>query len=154
VTLLGAMTHHSDNACESRTVRRLVGIYDADSTVRGEVSYWIGARLGRAHCALCDITHGLVRERGDWKKLKAELPVPFATFHRDDRPAEITAAVGDVAPVVVADTAFGAVLLLGPSELEACATSPQKLITAIQRALDAASLTWPPRSEPALGYTE
>jgi hypothetical protein len=27
------------------------------------LSSFIGARLGRAHCALCDITHGLVRER-------------------------------------------------------------------------------------------
>jgi hypothetical protein len=147
VTLLREMCHHIDNGRESRTVRRLIGIYDADSTVRGEVTYWIGARLGRAHCALCDITHGLVRERGDWKRLKAKLPVPFATFHRDDRPAEITAAVGDVAPVVVADTATGAVLLLGPRELEACATSPQRLITAIQGALDAAGLIWPPSRE-------
>ena len=33
----------------------------------GEARYWIGARLGRAHCALCDITHGLFTERDDWR---------------------------------------------------------------------------------------
>jgi hypothetical protein len=138
------MSDRVDTSDESRTVRRLIGIYDADSTVRGELTYWFGARLGRAHCALCDITHGLVRERGGWKTLKAGLPVPFTTFHRDDRPADITAAVGDVAPIVVADTATGAVVLLGTRELEACGASPRRLITAIQRAVDAAGLTWPP----------
>ena len=42
------------------------------NALRGELTYWVGARLGRAHCALCAITHGLVRERRDWKALKAE----------------------------------------------------------------------------------
>jgi len=49
------------------TVRELIGVYDADGTLLGEARYWIGARLGRAHCALCDITHGLFTERADWR---------------------------------------------------------------------------------------
>lgn len=42
------------------TLQRLVGVYDADGTVLGELSYFVKARLGRAHCSLCDITHGVV----------------------------------------------------------------------------------------------
>jgi hypothetical protein len=53
----------SDDRLARRPVRRLVGVYDADGTLRGEVGYWVGARLGRAHCALCDITHSPIRER-------------------------------------------------------------------------------------------
>jgi hypothetical protein len=49
------------------TIRRLVGVYNANSTITGELAYFIGAGLGSAHCALCDITHGLVRERPEWK---------------------------------------------------------------------------------------
>jgi len=147
VTLLREVSDHSDICRESRTVRRLIGIYDAEATLRGELTYWVGARLGRAHCALCDITHGLVLERADWKTLKADLPVPFVAFHRDDRPTEITAAVGEIAPVVVADTSNGVVRLLGPRDLEACAASPRRLITAIQQAVATAALTWPPSSE-------
>jgi hypothetical protein len=33
----------------------LIGVYAADGTVTGELAYFVGARLGRAHCALCDI---------------------------------------------------------------------------------------------------
>ena len=67
-------------------VTRLIGVYDADGTVLGELSYFLRARVGRAHCALCDITHGRVRERDDWRAERDRLPVPFTTFHRDDQP--------------------------------------------------------------------
>ncbi len=57
----------SEDRKAARTIRRLVGVYHADGTLLGEVSYFVGARLGRAHCSLCDITHGLVRERPEWR---------------------------------------------------------------------------------------
>ena len=95
------------------SIIRLVGVYDADHTLRGELAYFVGARLGRRHCALCDVTHGLVRERGTWKACKAGLPVPFVTFHRDDRPAAVRAASAGVAPVVMAETTAGFRVLLG-----------------------------------------
>ena len=48
-------------------------MYDADHTLIGEVSYWVGARLGRRHCALCDITHGLFTPKRDWTECRASL---------------------------------------------------------------------------------
>jgi len=113
------------------SITRLVGVYNANGALRGELAYWLGARLGRAHCALCDITHGGIRERSDWKQCRAGPPVPFVTYHRNDQPAEIRAAGGDRAPCVVADTARGLVLLLGPDEIAACHGSPQRLAEAI-----------------------
>jgi hypothetical protein len=41
---------------QPRTIHRLVGVYNADGTLLGEVRYFVAARLGRAHCPLCDIT--------------------------------------------------------------------------------------------------
>ncbi|GDX28913.1 hypothetical protein LBMAG13_13430 [Actinomycetes bacterium] len=29
---------------------QLIGVYDADATLWGEISYWVGARLGVRHC--------------------------------------------------------------------------------------------------------
>jgi hypothetical protein len=125
----------------SATVVRLIGVYDADGTLRGELSYWIGARMGRAHCSLCDITHGLFRERADWRSCRSELPVPFETFHRDDQPDSVRRAVNGKAPVVVAETDDAAVhLLLDNAQIEACAASPDALIDAITTALAQAGL--------------
>ena len=131
---------HTDPA---RRIARLVGVYDADGTLRGELAYWVGARLGRRHCSLCDITHGSVRERPQWKACRAGLPVPFDTFHRNDQPPAVRHAAGDTAPVVVAETDGGHVVLLDPSELDACAGSMDRMVEAIERAAHRIGLGWP-----------
>jgi hypothetical protein len=124
-------------------IHRLVGVYDADSTLIGEISYWVGARLGRKHCSLCDITHGSVRERSEWKVCRAELPVPFDTFHRNDQPEAIRSATEGQAPVVVAESEIGTTLLLAPSDLEMCGGSIDRLVEAIERAATRNGLDWP-----------
>ena len=136
------MSHPAGASTPSQIIR-LVGVYDADSTLRGELAYWVGARLGRAHCSLCDITHGLVRERSGWKACRAGLPVPFDTYHRNDQPDTIRASLGGVAPAIVAETDGGAVLLLGPEALDACAGSTELLVSEIERTVAAAGLDWP-----------
>lgn len=132
----------ADAHTQSRLVR-LIGVYDAESTLRGEVVYWIGARLGRSHCALCDITHGLVRERGEWRTCRAGLPIPFDTFHRNDQPDSVRTALGDVYPAVVAETTTGIVTLLGPQQLTTCNGSTGQLVAAIEEQVRCAGLEWP-----------
>jgi hypothetical protein len=118
------------------TMRRLVGVYDADGSVVGELSYFVRARLGRAHCGLCDITHGLVRERNDWRAARDDLPVEFVTFHRDDQPDAIRAVTTGRLPAVVAETDDGVVLLVDGDGLDACAGDPASLITLLQTAIE------------------
>ncbi|HUI49292.1 MAG TPA: hypothetical protein VL119_11380 [Acidimicrobiia bacterium] len=125
------------------TIRLLVGVYNANGTVGGELAYFIGARLGRAHCALCDITHGLARERADWKSCRAGLRVPFETYHRNDQPEAVLAASRGVVPVVLADTDAGLIVLLDPADLSACTGSVDLFARAIEQAAAQAGLTWP-----------
>ncbi len=132
-----ASTHH-------RSVTRLVGVYDANGTLRGELAYWIGARLGRRHCSLCDITHSSVRQRPEWKACRATLAVPFDTYHRDDQPASVRSAAGDRAPVVTAELGDGTtVVLLAPAEVDACDGAIDRLVAAIEAAMAQAELGWP-----------
>lgn len=123
----------------------LIGVYDADHTLRGEAAYWIGARLGRRHCSLCDITHGTFRQRPEWKACRAGLPIPFHTYHRDDQPDAARDAAQGRAPVVVAETDTGHVLVLGPADIEACDGSVDRLVDAITEAVARVGLDWPAR---------
>ena len=119
------------------TIARLIGVYDADGTVLGEISYFVRARLGQAHCALCDITHGLVRERSDWRTARDGLPVEFVAFHRDDQPAPVRAVSAGRLPAVVAELGDGGhVVLLDGAELESCSGDPSALVAQLRRAAD------------------
>ena len=133
----------SDSNATSAAIIRLIGVYDADGTLRGEVAYWVGARLGRRHCSLCDITHGLFTPRTEWNACRDGLPVPFDTFHRNDQPHQVRLAVQGAAPVVVAETADGIVPLLDPATLDACAGSIDHMVTALERAVVELGLLWP-----------
>lgn len=124
-------------------VTRVLGVYDADGTLLGELSYFLRARLGRAHCALCDITHGRVRERRAWQDQRARLPVPVEVFHRDDQPDAARVAGGSSPPVVLVETSDGRLsLLLSRTELEALAGSPDRLIDAIVECVSRLGLSW------------
>ena len=132
----------SPDPAPTQRIIRLVGVYDADSTVRGELAYWVSARLGRRHCSLCEITHGSVRQRPKWRACQAELPVRFDTYHRNDQPDPIRTAAGGQAPVVVAETDLGHMLLLASADLDACDGSIDRLVEAIERSAVRLGLTW------------
>ncbi|MEP7113342.1 MAG: hypothetical protein ABI862_08760 [Ilumatobacteraceae bacterium] len=132
----------SSDPAPTQRIIRLVGVYDADSTVRGELAYWVGARLGRRHCSLCEITHGSVRQRPEWTACQAGLPVPFDTYHRNDQPDPIRTAGGGQAPVVIAETDIGHILLLSSKDLDACGGSIDRLVEAIERSAVRLGLTW------------
>jgi hypothetical protein len=99
-------------------VEEFIGVYDADGTIVGEVSYWIGARLGRTHCSLCELTHGLFTVKREWRECSATLGVPFTTWHRDDAPAEVLAAAAGSYPVVLARDAVGLRVVVDAIRLE------------------------------------
>jgi hypothetical protein len=109
-------------------VTEFIGIYDADSTLFGELSYWIGARLGKRHCSLCDITHGLFAERADWRSCRDQLRAPFITFHRNDAPPDALACANGEFPAVFARQAGTITRVLGPSDLEVLQGSPEALV--------------------------
>lgn len=107
----------------NQTVSEFIGVYDADSTLVGEVSYWIGARLGRTHCSLCDLTHGMFTQKNEWKTCSRNLSVPFRTFHRNDAPEDVLTVAKDSFPLVLARHGGELKVILTSAELEAFQSS-------------------------------
>jgi len=64
------MSPGTENATE------LIGVYDADGGLRGELSCVFGHQPGRRQCGLCDITHSPVRRKAAWDAMVAGLSVP------------------------------------------------------------------------------
>jgi hypothetical protein len=122
-------------------VEELIGVYHADGSIIGELRYFVGARFGRAHCALCDITHATVREKREWRTCREGLGVPFTTVHLDERDAETRAASEAMTPCVLVRTASDLTMLLGPAELDECSGDPASLVAAVRRAADLRGLT-------------
>lgn len=123
-----------------RQVRELIGVYHANGTVLGEVTYFVKARLGRGHCQLCDITHGTLREKASWRACRDALAVPFRTVHLDERDPDVRAATEGRTPCVVARTDEGITFLLGPDELERCDGAPEQLVAAVERSASSLGL--------------
>ena len=81
--------------------------------------------------------------RPEWKACRAGMPVPFDTFHRDDQPEAVRAAAAGRAPVVVVETSVGYAVLLGESEITACEGSIDRLVEAIESAVERQGVAWP-----------
>ena len=99
-------------------ITELIGVYDADSTLLGEISYWVGARFGITHCSLCELTHGLFTKKSEWKQCAESFTVPFHLFHRDDAPNDVLNALADAFPAVLQRTTEGLKVILTKDELE------------------------------------
>jgi len=108
-----------------------IGVYNADASIWGEVSYWFGARLGVRHCSLCDVTHGKFRKRADWVQYSESLGIPFTTYHRDDAPQDVRTVANGNYPIVLGRTEAGIEVLLNDTQIEACNGSPEQLIAAL-----------------------
>ncbi|MGL4744086.1 MAG: hypothetical protein ACRCXL_06805 [Dermatophilaceae bacterium] len=117
----------------------VVGIYDADGGLPGEVAYVVGHLLGRAECALCDVTHSPVRRKPAWDAMVARIPVPVRVVHRNETSDdERMATASSGLPVVLARRANGAIdVLLDHSALTGLDGSVDAFEAALRRALPA-----------------
>lgn len=114
----------------------LFGVYDADATIIGELSYWLGARIGIRHCSLCDITHSLFKEKSEWQscqKLLAQVHgLDFQAFHRNDAPAKVREVSNGSYPIIVSkDASGGYEIFMDNSEISSCGKSAQAFLDEI-----------------------
>tara|TARA_B100000214_G_scaffold86532_2_gene59352 strand:- start:2816 stop:3178 length:363 start_codon:yes stop_codon:yes gene_type:complete len=101
----------------------LVGVYNADGGLMGELAYFWGKIRGTAHCSLCDITHSKVSMKREWKKFSENLSVPFELLHINEQDPLLSEFTSGKTPCVVANTASGLEIILTSDDLENCKKS-------------------------------
>ena len=101
----------------------LWGVYHANGGLVGELTYVFGKLRGTVHCGLCDITHGSVRMKAEWKSLDASLGIPFRLVHLNEQPSGLAELARGRTTCVVRESEEGMSILLGPEDLDSCSGS-------------------------------
>tara|TARA_B100000287_G_scaffold133360_1_gene125391 strand:- start:4017 stop:4376 length:360 start_codon:yes stop_codon:yes gene_type:complete len=102
--------------------QKLIGIYNAKGSLIGELQYFFGKIRGTAHCALCDITHGKLKEKKDFKQCKQDLEIPLELLHLDELEPELEKFANE-APCIIGKNEEEFVLIIDSDELEKCKSS-------------------------------
>ena len=99
---------------------QLIGIYDADASITGEIRYLLRKVFSNYTCALCDLTHGWnPLGKSAWRN-RAETEPNIIWLHRDEAPEGLLDAVEERLPCVVADHGHRVEMLLDSDALRAC----------------------------------
>jgi hypothetical protein len=123
-------------------ITRLIGVYDADGGLRGELAYLAG-KLGGHHCSLCDITHSPIRRRREWDTYVGTLPVPFEVVHRNERSRAVQEATEGREACVIGECDDGTIVFLLSNDDLTRAGDVAGLASALGAALSASGLQWP-----------
>ena len=98
----------------------LSAIYDADGSLAGELRYLVDKFLGRADCALCDLSHGWhPAGKRAWRQQQGAT-TQLTWLHRDEVPHHVLAHVSESLPCVATDTNGNVDILISKDELAGC----------------------------------
>ncbi|MBJ87067.1 MAG: hypothetical protein CL461_02410 [Acidimicrobiaceae bacterium] len=81
---------------------RIVGIYNADGSILGELNFAIGKVTGKSDCGLCDLTHGWNPfGKPSWRNACSASTIDIELVHRDELTSVQNEVAGDL-PAVIA----------------------------------------------------
>ena len=111
----------------TRPVTRLLFIYNADSGLWDAIVDGTRKLLRINGCTLCEITHGLVGEKSEWRACHQALGVPIDYLHRDELSPDLQSVVGDNLPSVLAEVDGELEILLEKDGIARCKGSVEDL---------------------------
>lgn len=106
-------------------------VYDADGTIRGEITYMVRKWLGLGKCDLCDVTHAGIRRRPAWVQAVSRLDVEVHALHRDELDDDVRAFIDGAYPSVVGRRGGTLGWILRPTEIAPFIGDAQGLADAI-----------------------
>ena len=98
----------------------LYAIYDADGSLVGELRYLVDKLLGRADCALCDLSHGWhPAGKRAWRQRQGAT-TQLSWLHRDEVPHHVLVHVSESLPCIAMDTNGCVDILISKDQLARC----------------------------------
>lgn len=107
----------------TRAKATLIGVYNADGGIIGELSYVLGHLIGVRSCSLCDISHSPIKMKSAFKSLQRELlekhSIDLRMIHRNERNERETKASDGREPCVLLEHADQSIsMFLDSAELK------------------------------------
>lgn len=114
----------------------LIGIYNADGGIVGELAYVLGHMIGVRNCSLCDISHSPIKMKASFRALQRDLlrkhSIALQMIHRNERnERQIQASQGREPCVLLEHDDKSISMFIDAAELKTLAgnlTSFEKLI--------------------------
>ena len=98
----------------------LYAIYDADGSLVGELRYLVDKFLGRANCALCDLSHGWhPAGKRAWRQQQGAT-TQLSWLHRDEVPHHVLTHVSESLPCIAMATQDRVDILISKDQLAGC----------------------------------
>jgi hypothetical protein len=104
----------------SQLIEKLIFIYNADSGLPAAMLDSAKKLFRLEACGLCTITHGLLKEKKQWKDCQTQFNLPIDYFHKDDLPNNIKEIVGNNLPSILAQISTKYIVLLNHKEINSC----------------------------------
>ena len=115
----------------------LIGIYDADASVTGEIRYLLRKVFSNDTCALCELTHGWnPLGKTAWRNWKGSAP-SVRWLHRDQLPPEKLKAIAGDIPCLALEKNNGLHVFISSKEIESCGNDVGLLRAFIDAKLEA-----------------
>ena len=112
-------------------IDKLVGIYNANGSIFGELTYLFGKLTGHSDCALCDITHGPLKQKADFRDAQQALCISFENLHLNELDSEFNAFKAS-APCIISIYGSEYSLFITSAELKQCKGDVDQLFDLIK----------------------
>ncbi|WP_288775173.1 hypothetical protein [uncultured Psychrobacter sp.] len=108
-------------------MQKIIGIYNANGSLLGEMRYVFDKVFLKKHCALCDITHGMsYKAKRTWLEQAERFQIPIETLHLDEISNDIRQVVADKVPCVVIVDRDSINIVMSSEELQACDSNQEQ----------------------------
>ena len=93
-------------------------IYNANSSLSGELIYFFKKYFYGLKCSMCEITHNFISEKKEWKDRLIQTKINLKTVHLDDQNNDLYNFSYGNTPCVIGESEKGFKLIFTTTELD------------------------------------